>query len=310
MARKPKKSSSLVQDLEDQAFNAGKAKLDDLLKQLVDDESDIKERLYQLMEDHKALCQEKAEQRSRIILETLATNTKAGRFLENDENYRILIPKKTVWVHKGAVIQFVPSEDKPAADHSDALSLPTTDDKKRTMPMALIPPDSESGKNTDLNDYPSPPIFEQDRPEYHRKPSSRHSSTRSSAFNLRPKQRVQEYFSNRDWAIQRPIPMGQTDNYWIFDYPFMEGRFLFILRCPATKCQHPVFSLHPLKQDRAVKHLKACGQRFDDEEDIVKRYARQVISGRKGRIVTQTWVRKHNLKLLGANEKHLEGESL
>ena len=143
------------------------------------------------------------------------------------------------------------------------------------MPMALIPPDSESGKNTDLNDYPSPPIFEQDRPEYHRKPSSRHSSTRSSAFNLRPKQRVQEYFSNRDWAIQRPIPMGQTDNYWIFDYPFMEGRFLFILRCPATKCQHPVFSLHPLKQDRAVKHLKACGQRFDDEEDIVKRYARQ-----------------------------------
>lgn len=143
------------------------------------------------------------------------------------------------------------------------------------MPLTIVPPGSDSGNGIEETDCPSPVIFEQDRIERHRKPSSRHSSTRSTAFNLRPKQRVQDYSSRRDWALQRPIPKAQTDNYWVFDYLFEERRYLFILRCPAASCQHPVFSLHPLKQDRAVKHLEACGQRFDDEEDIIRRYARQ-----------------------------------
>lgn len=130
MARKQRKSSSLVRDLEEKAYHAGKAKLDDLQRQMVDAESKIKEQLYQLLEKHKAVTQELVEQRSRIILETSATNARAGFQLENDVYYRIPVLKGTVWAHKGAIVKFVYSKDEPAAENSEACGLPAAKDQK------------------------------------------------------------------------------------------------------------------------------------------------------------------------------------
>ncbi|KAK7946370.1 uncharacterized protein PG986_010691 [Apiospora aurea] len=107
------------------------------------------------------------------------------------------------------------------------------------------------------------------------------------------------------------------EHYWVFDLPAAaasaSGRdrtALYTLRCPSSTCDNPVFSKHPLRQRRAERHFKSCGVKFRSTADLVRRYARLVVSGRKGREVKRTWARTHNMRLLAGDEAHLACENL
>jgi len=68
---------------------------------------------------------------------------------------------------------------------------------------------------------------------------------------------------------------AREGHYWIFEHNHAtRGNGYYILRCPKQNCQSPVFSSDPFKRGRAVEHLRRCGVEFDDEEDIVDRYAK------------------------------------
>ena len=62
------------------------------------------------------------------------------------------------------------------------------------------------------------------------------------------------------------------EHYWVFD--FGERTALYTLRCPSSTCSNPVFSKHPLREERAERHFKSCGVTFRDTADLVRRYAR------------------------------------
>jgi len=92
---------------------------------------------------------------------------------------------------------------------------------------------------------------------------------------------------------------AREGHYWIFEHDHhTRGNGFYILRCPKTDCQSPVFSSDPLKKNRAVEHFGRCGVEFDDEEDIVGRYAKLVVPDRPTRqVVTRKWVDSVNAKL-------------
>lgn len=60
----------------------------------------------------------------------------------------------------------------------------------------------------------------------------------------------------------------------MFTYRFEEVDSFYIMRCPRPDCDSPVFNRHPLLGDRAAEHLVRCGQPFETERDLVRRYAR------------------------------------
>ncbi|KDN64303.1 hypothetical protein CSUB01_08108 [Colletotrichum sublineola] len=69
----------------------------------------------------------------------------------------------------------------------------------------------------------------------------------------------------------RKIPDNPS---WAFSYDLGEGLRYFILECPIRGCQVS-FSTNPLKNKLAATHFEQCNVPFSDEEDIVRRFARQ-----------------------------------
>ena len=63
--------------------------------------------------------------------------------------------------------------------------------------------------------------------------------------------------------------------YFVFHHDHATlGDHHYVLRCPKQKCPSAKFCKHPLEDDRAVNHFTACGVDFEDEEDIIERYAK------------------------------------
>ncbi|WYZ44949.1 hypothetical protein EsH8_VIII_000265 [Colletotrichum jinshuiense] len=116
-----------------------------------------------------------------------------------------------------------------------------------------------------------------------------------------------------DLKLTKSIPIKKDkvrkQNLWVFPYEIDHQLALFVLRCPEN-CGSSTFSRHPLKQTRAVKHFKRCQVNFKDEQDMVKRYAQQVVKDRPKRPVTLRWAIWHNNTLFAEREKHLRITSL
>ncbi|KAF9878849.1 hypothetical protein CkaCkLH20_03749 [Colletotrichum karsti] len=75
---------------------------------------------------------------------------------------------------------------------------------------------------------------------------------------------------------------------------------LYTLRCPAVGCGH-VFSQDPFEEDRAETHFRNCGVSFEDKEDIVKRYARRIVSQDPEKRMKADWAKRHNALLLAGH---------
>ncbi|KAI8945948.1 hypothetical protein F4801DRAFT_583910 [Xylaria longipes] len=102
----------------------------------------------------------------------------------------------------------------------------------------------------------------------------------------------------------------ESGNFWVFECKVRArghwAWYYFTMRCP-TDCECPVFSKNPMCEDRAAEHLRKCGQVFEDEYDMLRRYARIVISKHP---VTRNEVKSHNSTLLATSEAELEKENL
>ncbi|KAI0548160.1 hypothetical protein F4679DRAFT_585725 [Xylaria curta] len=102
----------------------------------------------------------------------------------------------------------------------------------------------------------------------------------------------------------------QNENLWVFECKVFAGNrqnwYYLTMRCPAD-CKCPVFSKNPMYEDRAANHLKQCDMVFKDEYDMLRKYARIVVSKHE---VTRDDAKKHNSTLLAANEVELEKENL
>jgi len=64
------------------------------------------------------------------------------------------------------------------------------------------------------------------------------------------------------------------NSMWIFDYGSDPRHSLFVMKCPRN-CQSPVFTKHPLMEERAASHLRRCRVPFRSEKDMIRRYARR-----------------------------------
>ncbi|KAI4598337.1 hypothetical protein KJ359_003221 [Pestalotiopsis sp. 9143b] len=111
-------------------------------------------------------------------------------------------------------------------------------------------------------------------------------------------------------TVKGPIKTSEIANYWVFEHRANSAYGYYIMRCPSENCPNPVFSKNPLCEGRAKRHLRQCGHKFRSVEDMIRRYALPVTTGRKKREVTEKWVRNHNSNLLASDEQHLERENL
>nr|XP_036584657.1 uncharacterized protein CTRU02_05139 [Colletotrichum truncatum]KAF6794307.1 hypothetical protein CTRU02_05139 [Colletotrichum truncatum] len=99
-------------------------------------------------------------------------------------------------------------------------------------------------------------------------------------------------------ASRGPIKRDRIwkSNFWVFPYDLEKRIALYVLKCPKESCGK-VFSKHPLESRRAARHLRNCGFKFEDQYDMVRRYAFQVVKGRERNLVTVNWALCNNAKL-------------
>lgn len=129
--------------LEQRAFDLGKAKLEELAQTLVDADSDVKERLFSLVDGYKATCRGLAARRAQIIHETSAATPNAARLLEEDRHYLIAVPERTVFHESGVLIAYMPAEGEanPHPNHpgqSEEVSPPVHEDKVRHPAFPIL----------------------------------------------------------------------------------------------------------------------------------------------------------------------------
>ena len=80
--------------------------------------------------------------------------------------------------------------------------------------------------------------------------------------------------ASHDSTKQATIRFNRASPHWIFQYRLRDTLDLYVMGCPRKSCLSSTFSRHPLKDGRAEKHLRNCGQQFTSEEDMIRRYAR------------------------------------
>ncbi|KAI1734097.1 hypothetical protein F4680DRAFT_454283 [Xylaria scruposa] len=102
----------------------------------------------------------------------------------------------------------------------------------------------------------------------------------------------------------------QSEHLWVFECKvlatYQHKWYYLTMKCPAD-CKCPVFSKNPMCEGRGANHLKQCGMAFEDEYDMLRKYARIVVSKHPA---TREDVKKHNSTLLASNEAELEKENL
>ncbi|KAI0191904.1 hypothetical protein F4808DRAFT_465287 [Astrocystis sublimbata] len=117
-------------------------------------------------------------------------------------------------------------------------------------------------------------------------------------FTHKPNIDLEEVKRERLWVFECKVGVGRTNPKPQFYY--------LALKCP-TGCRSPMLSKHPLYQDRAEKHFRKCGVDFVDEYDMLRKYARIVVSRQR---ITRDQLKAWNSSLLKPHEAHLESENL
>lgn len=115
--------------LEERAFDMGQAKLEELTQRLIDADSDIKERLFSLVNGYKATCQRLAARRAQIILEISLETPNAAQRLEGDKRYLISVPEQVVFDQGGVLIAYMPAEEPNHLGQNGSAIHPADGDK-------------------------------------------------------------------------------------------------------------------------------------------------------------------------------------
>ncbi|ORY68912.1 uncharacterized protein BCR38DRAFT_482383 [Pseudomassariella vexata] len=311
---------------EEAAYQRGQAELSHIMRSWTATKNDLLENILGAIRQYKAECEELLLQRAQRIQEISASFPHVGEALQQE----CKIPhadNNGIFDTHGIIFSFRPDENRNSLP---ALSTtPISSSSDNANPKASCPRLSSVFHSDLAKLSPLTPILQPETSEKFQSnalPPQSKSSRRSAAKTrhdasrkvLRPRQSATNPKSNTALSQpafetqQPPIKTSEVSkgNYWILGYPTRSSSALYIMRCPSETCEHPVFSKHPLCQNRAANHLRECGQPFKDKRDMVKRYARLVVPDRKGREVRRPWAREHNRKLLASNELHLQEENL
>ncbi|KAF6812752.1 hypothetical protein CPLU01_14826 [Colletotrichum plurivorum] len=145
-------------------------------------------------------------------------------------------------------------------------------------------PSHKRQRETATHDDPDPP--RRDRPA--KQPRTEKPSVNNDRKHLKEPvtgPEVEYTWGRRNQPVNKPIVNSTLTRFfpysYIFPYKLPDSELAFyILLCPEPGCSDPQFSTHPLKHNRAARHLEKCGVWFDSEVTMVSRYARKVLMGR------------------------------
>ncbi|KAM7185165.1 hypothetical protein V8F33_012553 [Rhypophila sp. PSN 637] len=210
------------------------------------------------------------------------------------------VPERVKFAKNGLVVSFEPEPD--------TITDPLPHRPPPPPPLSATSMDRTTGQLMPPN--PSTPRRGQPRQPLlpHAGPTST-SSTPPAPTNTLPRLPGGLLTSTKQKRQIKPAHV-KKGKYWVFEHGSKARSKMYILRCPNTSCQQPVFSKHPFRQNRAHDHFKACKVPFKSDADIVKRYAQLVVQERRSRPLTREWSKKHNATLIGRREDSLHADNI
>ncbi|KAJ9148412.1 hypothetical protein NKR23_g5234 [Pleurostoma richardsiae] len=297
-------------------FDACRAQMEDVMRAREKADSDMRDQLVALVESYKSTCQGLMDSRAACLQRMLGSSTAVARkSLDGDSCYPLWVPDRAVFAKSGVVVFYTPDRDGKSDTDGAASEMAAPVDLSESPACHLDDlhkehrdsylPGTEQGRTG-----AEPPPIDRATPGIAMQRTLR--SRTSEIVNPLASRSLRPPTARRQPTLQPPIKITELRKlpYWVFEYRFSRGLSLCTLRCPSPTCSAPVFSKHPLKRSRAASHLKSCGVPFRNERDIIRKYARVVVTGRHDREVTLSWARKHNATLLASNERGLEQENL
>ncbi|KAK9413747.1 hypothetical protein SUNI508_11690 [Seiridium unicorne] len=283
---------------EEEAYEQGKAELKEFKQSWYSAKTSFVHAFLEALNAYKTSCDDLTSRRKQRIEQICSEFPSAGDALT--ASYKIPHPENGIFVEKGIIFSYKPDSETTANAASTSLQL--------NEPF-----------NTESHDYDIPTTIESRelvKPgrtslptlvQANREPDRPDNWSDSCVLPARPANTKLCPLKTKHSPIKTAdVSKG---SYWVFEHRNRNAYGYYIMRCYADQCSNPVFSKNPLCGNRAANHFLHCRQPFRSVTDMIQRYARPVITGRKDREVTQSWARKHNKKLLASNEIHLEKEN-
>ncbi|KAI0008955.1 hypothetical protein F4779DRAFT_618077 [Xylariaceae sp. FL0662B] len=272
--------------------------------EFVQDEIELIERFQQRSREMKSQME--------ITKRVLNDFPQADSVLQAYSKYEIPDPTSGIFDKRGILFSFQPTRSCKASGNTDIANLPPRPylSSEQDSQIKKQTP-AETGAQRSTENVPQGSRKYLSKPPLSPSPRVLRSRPLSTETKISTSGPALLGFMQLDPIKTTQVTKG---NYWIFDYIIHSDNrphsALFTMRCPSSSCDNPVFTKHPLRRQRAAKHLKRCRVPFKDTKDMVRRYARLVVQDRKGRAVTWSWAHKHNLRLLAGDEEHLASENL
>ncbi|KAI1847751.1 hypothetical protein JX265_009179 [Neoarthrinium moseri] len=291
----PTKDSDIM--TEEAAYDIGRAELKAIKESWWSAKNTLIEALLQAVNDYKTCSNELALRRDRKLQQIYSESPWAGDNLA--EQFVIPHPDNGIFPAKGIVFSYKPDSGRsPGAANTSLQSSQVNENDSDATGLEIVVESKELAK-PDRAPSPASGLPSEERVVPTDTSAGRRS--RPGPARLCPlKTRLP------------PIKTAEVSksSYWVFEYRTRHTYAYYIMRCPSDECSSPVFTKNPLRNKRAEQHIRQCNYPFKGERDLVHRYARPVITGRKDRIVTQAWAYKHNKTLLASNEAFLERENV
>ncbi|KAI1084553.1 hypothetical protein F5B20DRAFT_210765 [Whalleya microplaca] len=301
--------------MEEEALREASAKLANAKQTWSQARNELVQDVIEAVERYQQRCRDLHTQQTEITNSISTDFPQACSALQENARHKIPDPISGIFDKRGILFSFQHIGERKASEEVDILNLSPPpcllSEQQASKDDSEQPPPAETTAQSSAEDTTRPPKKSSSKPA--RPPSRRASRSRPSPAetSLPAPARALVTFLKLD-----PIKMTRVykGNYWVFDYTIRlrnkAHNALYVMRCPSKSCDKPVFSKHPLRKQRAEKHLKRCGLPFKDTRDMVRRYAQLIITDRQDRAVSWSWAQKHNLRLLAGDEAHFASENL
>ena len=248
-------------------------------------DSELKHQLFSAIENYQDTIQSLSRRRDDLIQHHLSPYPKDRSRWEQDNRSKEPDPDRMAFIGRGRIVKFQPNESStlsnaPFSDQTSASSGPSSSTARGSSMDSVGMPPTLSSAN---------PVSPRDQASGNPSAASRPPTGTPAIETLKPGGQllrladgpVITYARTPGLTKQPPIktcdlsPRTNYRAFWTFEYP-LEGQLgLFILRCPLESCASPIFTSHPLVDEKAMVHLRKCRVSFKSEEDLIHRYARQ-----------------------------------
>ncbi|KAK8098967.1 uncharacterized protein PG998_012208 [Apiospora kogelbergensis] len=197
------------------------------------------EREIQTYKAYRRQCDELLSRRTSVIQELSASNSRYAALLDIRTDFDI---PAVLLRHDGVLCSL-----KPVPKHlaqslaARAVKQSTVNDQQQQPLRILRPKRLAADADLALAVAPAPP-------------------------NMRLNTSIRQQQQQQKQLQTMKTDVVTKDHYWVFDYT--DHTALYTLRCPSVTCNNPVFSKHPLRQERAERHFENCGVEFKNTDDL------------------------------------------